>query len=64
MNETDRQQQKVNDFMRLLPVTVALAGLPDCEPGNHFTEMQMEARAETLRIAYKAARKLLLEVAK
>ncbi len=60
----DRQQQKVNEFMRLLPLTVAVAGLPDVEPGRHLNEGQMEARATTLKTAYKIARQIILDVAK
>ena len=40
----DRQQQKVREFMSLLPLTLAIAGLPDCEPGKHFNDGQMDAR--------------------
>ena len=39
------QQQKVREFMGLLPLTMAIAGLPAAEPGRYFTESQMEARA-------------------
>ena len=60
----DRQQQKINEFLRLLPVTTAIAGLPDCELGRQFTEGQLEVRANTLRAAYKVARQVILEVAK
>lgn len=60
----DRQQQKVREFMQLLPLTLAVAGLPDSEPGKHMTEGQMEARATTLRTAYKIARGIILEIAK
>ncbi len=60
----DRQRQKINEFMQLLPLTTAIAGLPDCELGRHFNEGQMEIRANTLRTAYKIARQLILEVAK
>jgi hypothetical protein len=60
----DRQRQKINEFMQLLPLTAAIAGLPDSEPGRHFNEGQMEVRATTLRNAYKIARQLILDVAK
>lgn len=60
----DRQQQKVQEFLRLFPVTMAIAGLPDVEPGKHLTEGQMEARATTVRAAYKIARQLILDIAK
>jgi len=60
----DRQQQKINEFLRLLPLTAEIAGLPHAEHGRYFTPEQMELRANTLRTAYKAARQLLLEVVK
>lgn len=60
----DRQQQKVQEFLKLLPLTLAVAGLPNAETGRHFNEGQMEARATTLRTAYKIARQIILEIAK
>jgi len=60
----DRQQQKINEFLRLLPLTAAIAGLPESEHGRYFNDAQMELRAQSLRNAYKAARQLILEVAK
>lgn len=60
----DRQQQKVREFMSLLPLTLAVAGLPDCENGKHFNEGQMDARATTIKTAYKIARQIVLEVVK
>ena len=62
--EVERQQQKAKEFMSLLPLTVELAGLPECEPGKHYTESQLEARAMTLRVAYKIARQIIMEVTK
>ena len=59
----DRQQQKINEFLRLLPLTVEIAGLPHAEAGRHFNEGQMEVRATTLRLAYKFARQIALDVA-
>lgn len=60
----DRQQQKVSEFLRLLPLTVEIAGLPHGEPNKTFNEGQMEVRANALRAAYKMARQLVLDVAK
>lgn len=60
----DRQQQKVKEFMSLLPLTLSIAGLPEAEPGKHFTEGQLEARATSIRMAYKIARQVILEMAK
>ena len=61
---TDRQQQKVQEFMRLLPLTLAVAGLPNAESGRHLNEGQMEARALSIRTAYKIARQIIIDVAK
>ena len=60
----DRQQVKVREFMSLLPLTLEVAGLPRAESGRHFSESQMEARATTIRTAYKMARQIVLEIAK
>jgi len=60
----ERQQQKVQEFLRLLPVTLAVAGLPEAAPGQHLTDGQMEARATTIRSAYKVARQIIAEIAK
>jgi hypothetical protein len=60
----DRQQVKVREFMSLLPLTLAVAGLPQAEQGRYFTEGQMEARATSIRAAYKAARQIILDIAK
>jgi hypothetical protein len=60
----DRQQQKVREFMSMLPLTLAIAGLPTSEAGKPLTESQMESRATTVRTAYKVARQLIMEVAR
>lgn len=62
--DVERQQQKVKEFMSLLPLTLSIAGLPECEPGKHFTETQLEARATTIRTAYKVVRQIVMEIAK
>ncbi len=62
--EVERQQQKVKEFMSLLPLTLAIAGLPEAEPGKHFTESQLEARATTIRTAYKISRQVIMEISK
>jgi hypothetical protein len=59
----DRQQQRVQEFMRLLPLTLAVAGLPAADPGRHLNEGQMEARATSIRTAYKIARQVILDIA-
>ncbi len=60
----DRQQQKISEFLRLLPLTLEIAGLSKAESGRHLNESQMEARVNTLKLAYKFTRQLILDVAK
>jgi hypothetical protein len=48
-------QQKYRQFLDLLPLTLALAGLPTSE-SRLYNEEQMEARAVTVRNAYRVAR--------
>jgi hypothetical protein len=48
-------QQKYRQFLDLLPLTLSLAGLPMSE-GRLFSEEQIEARAMTVRAAYRVAR--------
>jgi hypothetical protein len=62
--EVERQQQKAKEFMSLLPLTLAIAGLSEAEPGKHFTESQLEARATSIRVAYKIARQVIMDVTK
>jgi hypothetical protein len=63
MTEVERQQQRVTEFLRLLPLTLELAGLPKAEAGRYLTAEQIELRANVVKTAYRAARQLVLEVA-
>ena len=53
-------QQKYRQFLDLLPLTITLAGLPPSE-GRLFGEEQIEARAITLKAAYRVARAVAKE---
>jgi hypothetical protein len=53
-------QQKYRQFLDLLPLTVALAGLPPSE-NRLFNEEQIEARGITIRAAYRVARNVARE---
>ncbi len=53
-------QQKYRQFLDLLPLTITLAGLPPSE-GRLFGEEQIEARAITLKAAYRVARNVAKE---
>ncbi len=61
MSETNEQQRRYREFLDLLPLTLALAGLPQSEHGRYYGEEQIEARLFTIRHANKAARLLARE---
>lgn len=56
MADPSEIQQNQKEFLALLPLTLALAGLPTSESGKYYGEEQIEARVFTIRHAYKAAR--------
>jgi hypothetical protein len=60
----EHRQLKAKEFMGLLPLTLAVAGLPTAQPGQHFSESQLEARATTIRTAYKIARQIIQDIVK
>ena len=53
-------QQKYRQFLDLLPLTIALAGLPPSE-GRLFGEEQIEGRGITVKMAYRVARNVAKE---
>jgi hypothetical protein len=59
-NAANDLQQKYRQFLDLLPLTVALAGLPPSE-GRLFGEDQIEARGITMKAAYRVARTVAKE---
>ncbi|MDY3552932.1 hypothetical protein R5W24_002022 [Gemmata sp. JC717] len=58
----EQKQARMTEFLRLLPLTLELAGLPKADPARPFTGDQIEGRVMSLRTAYKAARALIREV--
>ena len=61
---TDDEALKRNyrQFLELLPVTLAIAGLPTSEGNRHYTSEQMQNRSQTVIAAYKVTRQLIREV--
>jgi hypothetical protein len=60
----DRAQTKQREFMQLLPLTLAIAGLPEAEHGKYYNEGQLEVRANVLKGAFKYARQLVIDLSK
>jgi hypothetical protein len=61
MAESSDPKHRYREFLDLMPLTLALAGLPDCESGKYFSSDQIESRLFTIRLAYKAARQIARE---
>jgi hypothetical protein len=61
MAEPNDLQRKYKEFLDLMPLTLALAGLPASDHGKYFTAEQIESRLFTLRHAWKAARQVTRE---
>ena len=59
----EQKQQRMKEFMSLLPLTIEIAGLPPASPDRLYTSDQMEARVLSIRTAYKQARALMKELA-
>lgn len=52
----------MTEFIKMLPLTLELAGLSKADAARPFTPDQIEGRVMSVRTAYKAARALLKEV--
>lgn len=61
MSDPAEQQRRYREFLDLMPLALALAGLPASEPGKYFSEEQIETRLFVMRHALKAARSLARE---
>lgn len=61
-SSNEAKNSRMTEFMRLLPLTLELAGLPKGDPGRPFSSDQIEGRAMTVRTAYKIARNLIKEI--
>ncbi len=67
MSDADAQQamqRKYQEFLQLMPMTLAIAGLSPSEGARSFTQEQMEARAMAVTNAFKIARRAVREAVK
>lgn len=58
----DQRQQKMKEFMSLLPLTIEIAGMPTSGLNELLTSANMEARVICLKNAYKLARQMIREL--
>ena len=61
MADANELQRNYREFLDLLPLTLALAGLPHSDQGKYYTEDQIAARLYTIKHAFKAARGVMRE---
>lgn len=61
MAEQTDVQRRYREFLDLMPLTLALAGLPPSDHGRYFTAEQIESRLFTIRHAWKASRQVVRE---
>jgi hypothetical protein len=54
-------KRRYREFLELMPMTIAIAGLPPSESPYNFTPEQMEIRIHTLATAFRMARQLARE---
>lgn len=59
--DEDAVKRRYREFLDLLPLTVAIAGLPISEGQRSYTTEQMEHRSRTLATAFKLARQSVRE---
>jgi hypothetical protein len=49
----EQAARRYQQFLQLLPATLAVAGLPPCEKGHIYSDDQLDVRIQALRRAYK-----------
>lgn len=54
-------RRRYREFLDLLPLTIAIAGLPASVSPFNFSADQMEVRVHTLVMAFKLARQMVRE---
>ncbi len=54
-------RRRYREFLDLMPLTIAIAGLPPSGAPLNFSDDQMEVRTHTLHAAFKLARHLARE---
>jgi len=54
--DEEAAKRRYREFIDLMPLTLAIAGLAPSEGQRNFTSAQMEARGQVLANAFKVAR--------
>lgn len=64
MSEEEAIKRRYKEFVDLLPLTIAIAGLPENQGPRSLSADQMDVRAQVLSSAYKIARQAVREAVK
>ena len=60
--DEETMKRRYREFLDLMPLTLAIGGLPPSEGTFYFNAEQMEIRANTLAAAFKMARQMAKEI--
>ncbi len=63
-SQVEEIKRRYKEFLDLLPVTLAIAGLPPSEGQRYFTSEQMELRGQVLANAFKVAQDVVRDAVK
>jgi hypothetical protein len=63
-NDEETIKRRYREFLDLMPLTIAIAGLPQSEGNRMYTSEQLETRAQVLVNAFKLARQTAREALK
>ncbi len=62
--DDDALKRRYKEFLDLMPLTLALAGLATAEPKSNFTTEQIQYRSQVVLNAFKVARQAVREAIK
>lgn len=60
--DEETMKRRYREVLDLMPLTLAIGGLPPSEGTFYFNSEQMEIRANTLAAAFKFAKQMVREV--
>ena len=63
-NDEEAIKRRYREFLDLMPLTIAIAGLPQSEGNRMYTTEQLETRAQVLTNAFRLARQAAREALK
>lgn len=60
-SDDDALKRRYQEFLQLMPLTIAIAGLGTSEGTRNFTSDQLQARAQVIGNAFRLARQVVRE---